>query len=198
MLEDNEESVVFAENVALDEDAAREIRDALATNTALRVLTLMGCGLDGAAVAAMFADLPHVLGLQRLSLSKNAIDDAGAIALSEAVKRMPCLVELLASGNKIGPDGARALASCLDTNPLLREVFLAGNPFESAGASASGVVKELDAKRARNRSWAPLAGLLAYCADRPAERSPARKLNRDVLGVVAGFLVEGPPTERAA
>lgn len=120
------------------DESLSHVAHGLSANRRLKVLDLMGNGLDDAALSKIVKGLAHDESiLEFLSLDFNDIGTVGAQAIANMLQQKNChLKDLHACCNRIGSEGAEALAQGLRHNSSLQTLLLSLNDIGNEGAGA--------------------------------------------------------------
>eukprot|EP00899_Mesostigma_viride_P025539 jgi/Mesvir1/616/Mv02047-RA.2 len=154
------------EHCLISDDMARQLATALATNRALRHLSLAGNTIGAAGVEAIADMLAANASLVHLDLARNAsFGDEGVLLLAKALVRNRTLRSLALAGNQVEGRGARALAAALERNGTLESLDIATplQPEAAVGRRKAAILsKSLDRARGQHKgSVLELLGLNA-------------------------------------
>ena len=145
----------------IEDEGARALGEALATNGHLQTLGLYGSNIRTEGATALGQALRTNTALKTLYLVNNALGPKGAQALAKALPANLGLEKLYAAGCGIGDVGASWLLHALERNAFLTELSFGVGDWHWEGHDR---VKEL---LARNKAW-------------------AGSVNRDLLALYAG------------
>ncbi|MES2676725.1 MAG: hypothetical protein V4612_00215 [Pseudomonadota bacterium] len=121
---------IVLQNCRIGNDGAREISDALATNSTLKNLSLVQCDISSSGAEAIADDLNKNSTLTSLDLSFNGINDQGLIAIAKTLKTHKTLTTFRLRSNH-NPGGLpRAIVFALKTNTALTTIDLGGNRID--------------------------------------------------------------------
>ena len=99
------------------------LAEALAGNTNLKELRLIGCGLTDVSARALSTAIATNAGLTLLDLSQNRISSDGAVAISEALKTNTTLKELVLLDNmRFGDSCMHAFVEMFEHNITLIKI----------------------------------------------------------------------------
>ncbi|XP_068734584.1 uncharacterized protein [Montipora capricornis] len=128
----------------MGDSGAAILAHAMATNSTVKKLHLLGSEIGDLGVAALAKAVEINSTLTELDLSGNRIGNSGAAAVAKAVKINSTLTELHLSGNGIGDSGAAALAKAVEINSTLDTLGLSGNGIGDSGAAALAKAVEIN------------------------------------------------------
>jgi hypothetical protein len=123
-------------NACIGNQGAKDLGDALHSNTHLVVLFLDDNNVEGSGCQALAAGMARHPALKFVFLSYNSVGNTGAAAISLALKENRQIQVLNLMHNKITSQGSVALAEGLRYNASLQKLNLDGNPMGDKGALA--------------------------------------------------------------
>jgi hypothetical protein len=112
----HETQSVYLRNANLDAEGAVALADALAENTSMTKLNLIGNKFGANGASALADALKVNTALTTIDLECNGIGDDGASALADALKVNASVTEIDLSCNGIDDEGASALADAVQVN----------------------------------------------------------------------------------
>ncbi|XP_068700180.1 NLR family CARD domain-containing protein 3-like isoform X2 [Montipora foliosa] len=128
----------------IGDSGAAILAHAMATNTTVTELDLLGNGIGDSGAAALAEAVEINSTLTHLYLSGNGISDPGAAALAKAVEINSTLTHLNLFDNRIGDSGAAALAKAVEINSTLTDLDLSYNGIGDSGAAALAKAVEIN------------------------------------------------------
>jgi hypothetical protein len=123
-------------NTCIGNQGAKDLGDALHSNTHLVVLFLDDNGISGSGCQALAAGMARHPALKFVFLSYNSVGNSGAAAITVALKENHIIQVLNLMHNNINAPGSVALAEGLRCNSSLQKLNLDGNPIGDKGALA--------------------------------------------------------------
>ena len=121
-----------------DQTGARAIGNFLATNSTLKIISLVSNGINDDGAAAIAEGLKKNSTLKKLILDKNKIDVRGAKAIAEALKVNSTLKTLVLNGIELQDEGAEAFVELLKVNSTLNRLYLGDNHISDEVGKALG------------------------------------------------------------
>ncbi|WP_075883317.1 putative nucleotidyltransferase substrate binding domain-containing protein [Candidatus Protochlamydia sp. W-9] len=128
--------VLRLDNNLISDKGMEALARALAFNTDLRVLYLDSNQIGDKGMEALASALPANKALRELFLNTNQISDKGMEALARALPDNKALNALYLDGNQISDKGMKALARALPDNKALNALYLDGNQISDKGVKA--------------------------------------------------------------
>ena len=183
-------STLNLDNNEIGVEGAKELAEALETNTSLTTVILSNNGIGDRGAIALATALRANHTLKSLDLSNNGIGDRGANMLADALGTNDTLkIKSLNLGNNdIGDRGAIALAGALGTNKTLTTLNLTANDIGEEGAialaTALGTNKTLTSLELNNnnRISARISQVLAE-----ALRKNILKIDMNIISSLSDF-----------
>jgi hypothetical protein len=134
---DVDELLIYNDNDWFGDDDAEELAAALAGNTSLKKLGLLGCSIGARGLRSIGEALKVNKTLTNLSFTSMKIGDAGAAIVADALVSNTSLTKLHMSSCGIGAVGLKAIAKVLEINTSLRALCIDNNSkIGDAGALA--------------------------------------------------------------
>ena len=152
--DDPELSVVNLFGAGIGDEGARQLAEALLTNTHVSVLYLGSNRIGPDGVQSLAVALTSGCRVETLHLSGNPITCDGAVHLARVINGAPCLRELYVTDCGIGTGGAISLAEEVKCTRTLRALYVGGKfdaiatGFFIAAARDNAALLELDGIKA--------------------------------------------------
>ena len=128
----------------IDDSGAAILAHAMATNSTVTEMDLLGNGIGDSGAAALAKAVEINSTLTHLNLYDSRIGDSGAAALAKAVEINSTLTDLNLYDNRIGDSGAAALAKAVEINSTLTDLDLSRNGIGDSGAAALAKALEIN------------------------------------------------------